>query len=282
MVEIKIEFTDMKKIILIVCSVLAFFSLTAFGYMNWSNNIIDHKVLSHPDSYQNKTNNPEHSFANLINKYAKPDFFYDIDSRFLKTITKSELQNAKSIHDIFSSDETKGIESFRDVNISILPRDAEKFAKGDGNQLNSTQLELLQSTEYSNDICIEAFCKRQNSETWITEEYCFVYYITIVPEKEAEFKDGQQALIKYLKENSKEEAASVNRDRLEPGKVRFVVTKNGKIGPVALESTSGYDAIDDKMLKLIMNLPGEWMPATNSKGKKVDQEFIYSFGIVGC
>lgn len=267
----------MKKIILIVCTVIASFTLTAFGYMHWNNKVTNHEVQS-----DNKTYKPEYNFVNLLNKQTEPDFFYDVDSRFIKTIPKEDLQNAKSIHNIFSNDETKGIESFRDVNIVILPRDEEKFAKGDGNQLNSAQLNLLQSTEYSTDICIEAFCKRKNSDTWQTEESSFVFYITIVPEKEAEYKDGQQALIKYLKENSQEEATSVNKDRLEPGKVRFTITKDGKIGHVELESTSGYASIDDKMLKLLKNLPGEWEPATNSIGKNVDQELVFSFGIVGC
>ena len=267
----------MKKSILIVCAVIATFSLTAFGYMNWSNNITGREVQSH-----NVTNNPEFNFLNLINKPAEPDFFYDVDSRFIKTITKADLHNAKSINDIFSENETMGIESFRDVNIVILPREKEKFEKGNGDELNSSQLNLLKSTDYSTDICIEAFCKKMISETGKTEEQCFVYYITIVPEKEAVFKDGHQALIDYLKKNSKEEVASISKDKLEPGKVRFIITVDGRIGHVALESTSGYTSIDDKMVKLIQSLPGEWEPASNSKGEKVNQELVYSFGIIGC
>ena len=249
----------------------------AFGYVNWSDNTTDHKVQS-----LNNTPNPDNYFVNLLNYQAEPGFFYDVDSRFMKTITKSDLHNAKSIQDLFSENEINGIESFRDVNIVVLPRDKNKFEKGDDNTLNSAQLAFLQSVDYSTDICIEAFCKRMMSETWKIEEQCFVYYITIVPEKEAEFKDGQNALIDYLKKNSTETVASVNKDQLKPGKVRFIVTKDGEIGHVALEATSGYTAIDEKMVKLIKSLPGEWEAATNLNGEKVDQELVYFFGLIGC
>lgn len=267
----------MKKHLLFICAIIAGISLTAFGYLNYSNTSTDQQVKS---SYTNPI--PVDYFLNLNKEPDEPDFFYEVDSRFIKTITKEDLQNAKYINDIFTKDEINGIESFWDVNIVILPRDENKFAKGKDNQLNPAQLKLLQSTNYSTDFCIEAFCNRQFYETGTMRDECFVYYITIVPENEVEFKEGQQALIDYLKKNSQKEVASIDRERLEAGKLRFVVSKDGKIGDVALESTSGYSSIDDKMLELITNLPGAWEPAKNSKGKKVDQELIFSFGMVGC
>lgn len=267
----------MKKSILFTCIVLASFSFTVFGYMNWGTGTTDFVEQSY-----NNTHNPENVFVNLFNKQVKPDFHYAVDSRFINTVTKENLQKAKSIHDIFSKGETKGIEAFRDVNIIILPRDAEKFAKGDGNELNSAQLSLLQTTDYATDICIEAFSKQKNLETGEIEEQYFVYYMSVVPEKKAEFKDGQLALLNYLKEHSQKETASLTKDKLEPGKVRFIVTKEGEIEHVSLEATSGYKKVDNKMLALIRSLPGEWEAATNSKGKKVDQKLVFSFGIVGC
>ncbi len=272
----------MKKTIIFTSILLATFLLTAFGYMNWRNNTTDNKIESHTDSYHDKTSNTVYNFIYGAEKQLEPDFFYDVDSRFLKTITKEDLHKAKSIHDIFLNGETKGIESFRDVNIVVLPRDEENVAKGDGNKLNSEQLKILQSVNYSADICIEAFSQRKNLETGKIEEQCFVYYITIVPEKESKFKDGQQALIQYLKKHSKEEVANVTKDKLKPGKVRFTITKDDEIKHVELESTSGYSSIDDKMIKLIMSLTGEWEPAKNSTGEKVDQELVISFGMVGC
>jgi len=36
------------------------------------------------------------------------------------------------------------------------------------------------------------------------------------------------------------------------------------------------------MMELIKNTPGNWNPAENSKGEKVIQKLVFSFGIMGC
>jgi len=36
------------------------------------------------------------------------------------------------------------------------------------------------------------------------------------------------------------------------------------------------------MIELITKTPGEWQPAENYKGEKVDQELVVSFGLMGC
>ena len=61
-----------------------------------------------------------------------------------------------------------------------------------------------------------------------------------------------------------------------------MITTDGTVSDVILESTSGYDSIDDKMIELIKSMPGKWNAATDSQGEKVEQELVYSFGLVGC
>ncbi len=231
----------MKKRLLFVCAVLATFSLMAFSYMNWSNHSTDHEVKPYSATYI-----PEYYFVNLNNKQADPDFFYEVDSRFLKTITKTDLQNAKTVSDIFSDNEIKGIESFRDVNIVILPRNEDKFEKGDSNEFNSAQLNLLRSTDYSTNICIEAFCNRKISETGKIEEQCFVYYITIVPEKEYVMSNvhylSGKLIVQYLKD--------------------------------AISFVSVYNLSGEKLYDL--DLPGVGT-ISGFKGKRDDKEVFYSF-----
>lgn len=102
--------------------------------------------------------------------------------------------------------------------------------------------------------------------------------------KQAEYEGGKDALMEYLKENSKEvEArANVQMDELPPFKLLFTVTKEGTIENVKLNGTSGYLSVDNTMTKLITNAPGKWEPAENSKGEKVDQEQVVTFGLTGC
>ena len=74
----------------------------------------------------------------------------------------------------------------------------------------------------------------------------------------------------------------IKKDQLRPGKVHFTITPEGKIGTVQMRETSGYPAIDAHLVELINNMPGEWIPATNAQGKKVEQEWVFFFGFEGC
>ena len=74
----------------------------------------------------------------------------------------------------------------------------------------------------------------------------------------------------------------INMDRLRPGQVSFVITKTGIVDDVELLSTSGFDAVDERMVELITKLPGDWKAATNSEGMPVDHKMVFFFGIQGC
>ena len=69
---------------------------------------------------------------------------------------------------------------------------------------------------------------------------------------------------------------------LQPGKIRFTVGKDGSISNVSLISSSDYPSIDARMLELLLNIPGEWEVAENSKGEKVDQTLTFFYGKMGC
>lgn len=266
----------MKKSILIVVAVLTTFSLTAFGFKFWGEEP-DHKEQKCSQSNYSKRNTSKSE-----KKRTKTDFIYDVDHRFNTTITKENLHKARSIVDLVPMNSTQGIESFEGLKVAVITEGGEKFEMSDSSVLNSSQLSLLQATDYSTNFYIEANCMRKNSVSREVKKERFVYYITIVPEKEAEFKDGQTALLDYFKKNSKKEVAKVKMDQLKPGKVFFTITKNGKITNAKLESTSGYSSLDKKMIELITNMPGEWMSATNSKGEKIDQKLVFSYGLMGC
>lgn len=267
----------MKKKVLIIGVAISAFYLTAYSFT----------VLNNTDSHQEESSCVQYDFAeykitNPYQKQTEPDFFYEVDSRFIATITKENLNHAKVIADLVPEGATENMDSFQEVNVVLHLEDEKKIEIGMSDVLTSGQIELLKSAEYSTNFNIEAFCKYNNPKTGKTEKYCFVYYVTIIPEKETEYRDGHSALINYLQENSKKEIRVSKKDRLQAGKACFTVTKDGKIKGVRLESTSGYADIDNTMLRLLGNLPGEWVPATNEKGVKVEQELVFSFGLVGC
>lgn len=259
----------MKKNILIFCAAFAILHLTAFSYINPNN---DKAVIS-------------------CHKIAPPDLVYKVESRFMSRITKKDLLNAKSIIDILPKKATQSTEAYKNTSISILHRDNRVSIiynnkaiteLGNNSVLNAAQLKLLQSVDYSTNIRITSLCKKKNAITGKLEEYDLVYYMTIVPEKEATVIAGHDALINYLKKNSKAATVFITEDQLKPGKVSFTVTKKGTIAKVRIMSTSGYSFIDKTLVELINNMPQKWNAATNSKGEKVDQELIFFFGQQGC
>ena len=258
----------MKRSILIICAILITISITAFGYLEWSDTVADQDEISDNE--------------NIIDIRTATDLLYNVDSRFIHTITKESLNKAKSIIDILPEKATESIESYQAVKVSIIHGDKETSETGDGDLLNTAQLKLLQATDYSTNIHIRANYKSKKAGTSELENDYLVYYMTIIPEKEAEYISGRDALIAYLKENSKEKTAIIKQDQLEPGKVSFTITKKGTVSNIKLTSTSGYPSVDKTLVELITNMPENWHPATNSKGENVDQELIFFFGLEGC
>jgi hypothetical protein len=249
----------MKKNLLIFTTVLITFSLMAFGYLSWSNT----------------ANNP-----------ADEDLFYNVKNRW-STITKEDLSKKKSIRDMINDEGQYTREEFRNVRVSILHndkdvRDIKTSEVGQSAEFNSAQLEILQSIDYSTNIRITALNKRKDTATANVHDDSLVLYLTIIPETEAQYAGGFDALIDYLKESTKESTDIIKKDKLQPGKVFFTVTKNGTIADIELNSTSGYPTVDEFLIETIKNIPQKWDPATNSKGEKVDQEFVFFFGVEGC
>ena len=150
---------------------------------------------------------------------------------------------------------------------------------GESDQLTEAQLKILRATDYFSHFTIKTEFKEKNKETGKLEERFFGPHITVVPDKQATYNDGNEALINYLKENSKESMNVIKGDNLGAIKLSFIVSKEGTVTNVKHDAmTTGYPSIDQKLMELIKNIPGEWTPAETSDGKKMDYEFVFTFG----
>lgn len=258
----------MKKKIIITCLVAAGFGLTAFSFINWNNST----------TVQSELKGETKEVIDIKNDL---DLVYDVSNRFIATITKEDLHKATTISDLVPKGATDGIVSFREVKIGIVSTKNDVFAKGNSGQLNQKQLKMLQSANYSQDYYIEAFSQEKNETTGKTEEQCFVYYVSIIPEKEASYPGGKKAVIKFLKNECKNKVGIIKKDGLKPGRVCFTVKSNGMINDMRITATCGYDEVDQELLKAVSKL-GNWTPAQNSKGENIDQDFIFFFGLQGC
>lgn len=269
--------TDMKKIIFIICSALICFSLTAFGFMNWGEETKAPKPAPLEKGSAFFVNDLVGSVINPI----EDDFVYNIDTRFIATITKEKLHAANSIREILPEKTTEPNVHYQDVKVSIFKQ--EKISQFGGNaMLSAAQLNFMQSIDYSQNIVVEANSEIPTGFNDQTQLNYISYHMTVVPEQEAEYMDGMDALIQYLKTESLAAKAGVEKNQLKPGRLWFTITKEGEVANVKLDSSSAYPALDEKMQELMENLPGKWEPAKNSAGEAVEQELVFFFGMQGC
>ena len=225
----------MKRSVLLATAVFTTLSLAALSILNWSYTEND------------------------------LDIVYKVESRYMATITKSDLHNADSVLDIVPKKASGWWEvSFETVKVVLMQGAQEIQELGYSKDLNDDQKDLLRSIDYSTDFYIQARGKDKHPDTGQIENY--TYYFTVTPEHPAKYCQGQDKLIQYLKEGTKKHLKDLQEDLLRPGRVRFTISKTGEVKGAALTSSSGYVEVDKTILKLIENIPDKWQPATNVQG----------------
>lgn len=246
----------MKKSLLIIVALISTLSLTAFSYLN-------------------------------LNRSEALDLVYNIDSRFDATITKEKLNQVRTVAEIVPIEAEWSKVDFLNMTVGVLAEDGEKLALGNNGTLNFEQTTLLKDTDYSTNFFLKGKGKRKGDDPlgWLKFDYNaldYTYFLTIIPEKEAAYTEGKEALIAHLKLNSLATTSIIREDRLQPCQIHFTVSKTGAIEQVYLGASSGYPSVDKALVKLIENLPKKWTPAENAKGEQVDQELVFFFGRQGC
>jgi hypothetical protein len=212
------------------------------------------------------------------------DFIYDVGPRFAP-VKKETVATATSIDAFFSEAEIERMKTLSSVNIIMVIDDQQSNIRTKGNSFEFTedQLKLLQSIKYSDSFLIKTEYQQINEATGKLEDNYSSPHLTVVPETQAEYVMGKDAIKYFLKENSKEaRGVGVDPKKLKPAKLFFTVTKDETIENVRLDRPSGYPELDEKMKELIGKAPGRWRSAKNAKGEKVDQELVVSFGLMGC
>ncbi len=212
------------------------------------------------------------------------EIVYDLDSRFLLTVTKEQLRAARSIHDIVPGHLKQEHVSYSAVSIRILEDDkyTDLVVVGSDHVLSAAQLELLRSLDYSSNFMIRAEYSETNPANGSIGQYDFTPHLTIVPEHEAANSLGKEAMIAHVRNGTSAFAYVVDAKALRSGKVYFTVAKDGAVSGIRLSESSGYPLLDEKVMELVHTLPGSWTPATNAAGEAVEQVFVFSFGAVGC
>jgi len=94
------------------------------------------------------------------------------------------------------------------------------------------------------------------------------------PRSNARFIGGQDRMVSYLKTNITGHIAK-GIGWLKPPTVSFIVNELGETEKIVLVSTSGNAELDKRLVAVIEEMP-VWIPAENTNGKAVKQEFEFN------
>jgi TonB family protein len=276
----------MKGTILTYSPLLAILAFFTVGLANTSYAQADmvastaHSSMAMQEPEENK---PQENLDYLVNTWSSP-----VTKEEVKQITSildfwTEEDKAKYKHDAFRDIWVVNLKDYPDWTLDVSKIDPKRKANGPTEKFTKEQLALVANADYSDHLRFSARFNSTKIETGEVEENVLVSQsMSLVPDVQAAYKGGFDALVNYLKEASKGMVKHVKRDKVGRCRVFFTVTSKGSVTDVKLVETSNYSDVDKAMIKVVKDIPLKWTPAQNGKGKKVDQEFVFTFGIAGC
>ncbi|MGB6035264.1 MAG: hypothetical protein WBG42_03275, partial [Cryomorphaceae bacterium] len=190
----------------------------------------------------------------------------------------------RSVSDFIDQNEMDQMDGVRSTTLIILENDRQTDLRSSGKSQNLTpeQLEMIHSIDYSSNFLLRTVFNTKDAQAESRGENIYYPHMTVVPEQQAAYSGGKNLLLDYLREKNEKTTSTVDAKKLQSAKLYFTVTKEGIVSKIRLDKSCGYPKIDQDMMELVVNLPGQWIPAEDEKGEKVDQVLVISFGVVGC
>lgn len=203
--------------------------------------------------------------------------FYDLHSIDLRAISQGDLRDAKTLSDIDDRYPAEWVKEYHSVEIITTCDGIEKRIKGKSDQLNAEQRKALSQADYGTMVGAVIKYMPDNSLSSNTEQ-TLNFSMSILPENEASFKGGKEALIQYLKIHIEDKIPStIAPIDIKWMAVRFNVNEEGSITQLQSFDSTGYEDVDQIIQDAICNMP-QWSPAVDSKSNNVVQELEFVIG----
>jgi TonB family protein len=209
------------------------------------------------------------------------DLYCDIHGFYKRSIKKAKLEHANSISDYIDGYATNWIKDYKSVEIMTTVNGKTKKATGSNETLNSEQKNLLISADAASDIITNVHYNYINSVTGKVQDKMISITLTLVPDVEASYTEGDQKMKKYLKANVLDKLQGLNTEDIQDSQAMFTINEEGEIINAKVIKSTGDSGIDLIMLNALRNM-SKWKPAENSNGIKVRQDFKLSLGKDGC
>lgn len=208
------------------------------------------------------------------------DLNFEVRGTYTNTVKREKLNAAKTMLDINPGYATSWITDYISAEIIATSSGKVMRAISANGFLTSEQKNILNAADMGTDITIEVKYRYKNSVTGNMDMRGMRFTVTVVPEIEAEYVGGHEQMKKYLKENAVNRIPEPYPQNLQAA-VRFIVNEEGVITVAQISKTSGNQETDKLLVDAIYKMP-KWIPASDAKGVKVKQEFVFSVGNGGC
>jgi TonB family protein len=213
------------------------------------------------------------SFSQIANTPQNWD--YEVREKHDGSIKIEKLRSAKSMSDIMVSYPVLWITSYVSVELSATCDGKVIKSISKNEVLTEEQKNIVAKADLGSDVIIEMIYTYKNGVTNINETSKMHYVATVVPDVEAEYISGAEALKQYFKEKAVDVISVENPKQVVKALVKFTVNEEGEISEVKIARTSGDESIDKLLVDTINKMP-KWKPATNANGTKVKQGFEFS------
>ena len=208
---------------------------------------------------------------------------YEVYGRYRRPIKKEKLSEAKLISDVVPGYPVNWITKYLSVENQGISKGKTVKALSTNEALSTEQKDILSAVDLGSDVIVNVKYDYMNPVTNNIEKSIIHVSLTAVPEIEAEYIEGKEQLVKYLKENSQTKIFEITPKQFQSISIRFTVNEEGEIINANVFRSSAEPKIDKLLLDLINKMP-KWKPAKNENGIKVKQDFEFTINnkMNGC
>lgn len=207
---------------------------------------------------------------------------YEVRGTYARPIVKEKLNEAKTLSDINPGYPASWISSYLSVEVLATCNGVLMKALSTNDTLSNEQISILKMADMGTDIVVDV---KYSPKKLIKEDLdikVINFSFSVIPEIEAQYPGGYEVLKQYLKENAIDQVDEAFTNQLRLAIVRFTINEEGQATNVQISKSFEDEKIDKLLLDTINKMP-KWIPAEDSNGVKVKQEFEFSVGNnVGC
>lgn len=219
--------------------------------------------------------------AGLIIPPVERELYYDVKPNYIRPLTKEKIKDAKLLSDLIEGYPTNWISSYVVTEILTISDGNTVTTKGKNEVLTAQQKKTLATTEIGSEVAFNVKYIYNNPITDKNEDKEIHVEMTLAPDIEAEYIEGNEKLINYFKENTKDKVSKSLFKGMEMARFGFIIDEKGKAINAKVKNSTGDNIADKVIIDLINKMPN-WKPAKDLTGKSVQQEFEFSVGKGGC